>query len=350
MSDTATDPSMQAAASKLEGLLFPEDAPESEELEDIQDDEVLEDGESLPLENDSESEDDGSEEDDLGEIAEGDELSLADYLGIDEDRIVVGEDGQPLFNAIIDGETQQVPLKDLAKNFQLQSYTNNKSIALETERKEFEEVRERAASELSQRLTGVEKLTELAEGELVNEYNSIDWDTLRQTDPANWTAYRQEYAERARKIQEVKSLAQQEQQRLADENQAKFKESANEYYQGELRSMIADNPEWADESKRNADMSEMKSFITRYGFTESDANGVNDHRLIRLIKDAKAYQEGKAKGEKKRLVKELPKFQKPGSKTNAANLAKARKAKALKAKVKKSGSVRDIAASIVDRM
>ena len=69
-----------------------------------------------------------------------------------------------------------------------------------------------------------------------------------------------------------------------------------------------------------------------YGFNEKDAQGINDHRLIRLIKDAQAYRNGKKVAESKRKGKKLPKFQKPGGdRGNAADLASARKAKALKA-------------------
>lgn len=346
--ETATVETMQDNADRLEQLLYPEESQDAEPNEDAEE-EVTEDAIELPEDGDSDSEDEEGSEG-LDDIAEGEDLTLADYLGIDDERIVVGDDGVPLFNAIIDGETKQVPLKDLAANFQLQSHVNNKSMALEEQRKEFEGVREQVAQELQQRVQGVTKLGELAENELVSEYNSIDWNTLRTQDPANWTALRQEYAERAQKVQQVKDLAREEGLRLQQETQAKFKEAADEYFSGELRSMIADNPEWADETVRSSAMTEMRSFMTRYGFTEADAQGVNDHRLIRLIKDAKAYRDGKKTAETKRVNKKLPKFQKPGGKTNAANLAKARNAKALKAKVKKTGHVKDVAASIIDRM
>ena len=225
-------------------------------------------------------------------------------------------------------------------------------MAIEADRRQFEEVKSKVAMELHQRIQGVTKLGELAEQELVSEYQSIDWDRLRIDDPANWTALRQEYAERAQKIKQVQELSKQEAERLQQEAAEQYQAKAQEYFQGELAAMIKDNPEWADESVRQAKVGELRSFLTRYGFTEKDALGVNDHRLIRLIKDAKAYHSGLKAAETKKVDKKLPKFQKPGSsKVVSANLAKARQAKAIKAKIKKSnGNVRDVAAAIVDRM
>lgn len=351
--ETATDNgSMQDAATKLEGMLF----PESEQDEPIatDDDEGLDDEaeELLPDDADSDSDDDeGSDEDDLDEIAEGEDLTLAGHLGLDDDRITVDEDGGVMFNAIIDGETKQVPLKDLAANYQLTGHVNNKSMALETEKKEFEEVKQKVATELKQRVQGVSQLAELAEQELVAEYNNIDWNALRHDDPANWTAMRQEYAEKAQKIQQVKDLSLQETKRLDQEQNQKLQEQSQEYNKKELASLIADNPEFADAAVRKEKLGEMSTFIERYGFSAEDAAGISDHRLIRMIKDAQAYRNGKKAAETKRVGKKLPKFQKPGgNRKNATSLAKARKAKALKAKVKNGGHVNDIAASLVDRM
>ena len=344
--EPATEKSMQDNANDLEALLYPE--TQEAEPEVIEEDEGSEDALELPEDTDSDSEDEGSEEG-LEEIAE--DLTLAGYLGIDDDRIVESEDGQYMFNAIIDGETKPVPLSELAASYQLQGHVNNKSMALESERKEFDEVKTQVAQELQQRVQGVSKLGELAEQELVGDYNAINWDALRAEDPANWTALRQEFAEKAQKIQQVQQLAKEEGERLQAETQQKFQQQAEEYFKGELKAMIADNPEWADDTVRATKMSEIKSFLTNYGFTEADAQGVNDHRLIRLIKDAQAYRSGKKAAETKRTGKQLPKFQKPGSnRGNAASLAKARDVKARRNKAKKTGHVNDVAASILDRM
>jgi hypothetical protein len=346
ISSAPAESTMQDIAKRIESNLYPQEPIGNDG------DEGLEDDVSLPENTDSESEDDEGSTDKLDEVATEEELSLANYLGVDEDRIIVSDDGSLMFKAIVDGKTKEVPLKELAASYQLQGHVNNKSMALENERKQFQQVQAQVAQELRQRVEGVSQLGNLAEQELIKEYESIDWNTLRYQDPANWTALRQEYAERAQKIQQVKQLTQIEAQRLQKEQAEKFHKQAEEYFAQQMKSMIDDNPTWADEKVRLEKVGEMKSFLKNYGFNERDAMGINDHRLVRLIKDAQAYRSGLKAAEEKRVdTKKLPKFQKPGSsKLQSASLAKARQVKAQKGQLKKTGSVNDLAAALVDRM
>jgi hypothetical protein len=336
---------MQGVVDSIEEKLF----PKSQESEQEEGEEVLEDDENLPEGDDADP--DEGEDSDLEKIADGEDLSLADYLGIEEDRITQAEDGSYVFNAIIDGETKQVPLKELVANFQLQGHVNNKSIALENERKELQEVKNRVAQELTQRIDGAAKLSELAEQELIAEYKSIDWNTLRYQDPANWTALRQEYAERAQKIQQVQNLVGEERNRIVQEQQQQFAEQAQKHLQEQHALLIKDNPTWADPAVKAKEAGEIRSFLTQYGFTEQDAQGISDHRLIRLIKDAQAFKKGTKAAVEKRVDKKLPKFIKPGSgRENSQSLVKARAAKALKVKVKETGHIDDVAKLIENRM
>jgi hypothetical protein len=350
--NSATEKSMQEVTSDIEAKLFGGEAPETEDVPGAEEDVVLEDAEELPEGDDTESEDEeDSEGEELESIATEEELSLADYLGIDEERLIIGDDGQVSFNAVIDGETKQVPLKDLASSYQLQGHVNNKSMALETERKQFEEQRETIANELRTRFEGMDKLSQALEQQLVGEYQSIDWDRLRVEDPTEWTALRQEYAERAQKVQNMQGLVKEEGKRLAEEAQQKQMQEHQAYLQAELGKMIQKHPEWADKEKLDAAQTEIKSFLNAsYGFTDEEATLVTDHRLVDLILDAKAYREGQKKVAAKK-EKRVPKFQKPGAtQKNATQLANARKVKAKKAAVKKSGHVTDVANLLVDRM
>lgn len=345
MSDTATEVA-QDIQDRVEEAIYPS------EVEPLIDDNegVLEDAEELPKDGDPDLDEEEGSEDDLEDIA-AEDLTLAAYLGIDDDRLITDENGIVSINAIIDGEKTAVPLKDLVANHQLQGHVNNKSMALEAERKEFIEKRNQAYSDLLKRSEGVSKLGELAEAELVSEYNSIDWNRLRTEDPGNFAAIRQEYSEKAQKIQQVKVLAEEEQARVASQRNQEMQENADAYNKYQFDQMISDNPEWAEDSVRIANLTEIKNFIQDYGFTEDEAMGVTDHRLLRIIKDAKSYKLGKKVAEKKRVGKALPKFQKPGAhQGNTASLSKARKVKSTIAKAKQTGKVQDVANAILDRM
>lgn len=345
--ETATDQSAQDITSRIESALF--DEAEVTEPVENEDEVAVEDEVTLPETDDTDSEEeDGS---DLEDIASDEDLSLADYLGIPEDRINVAEDGTVSMTAIIDGESKEVSLKDLASSFQLQGHVNNKSIALENERKELEAAKQQIATEYQSKLQNLESLTSAAEQQLVGDFNQIDWDRLRVENPAEWTALRQEFADKAQHIQNVQAQVKQEGKALLDQQQEKVNQQRQQHLQGEFTKMLESNPAWSDEVVRKKDMDEMRTFVTgQYGFTEQDLALVTDHRLINLIQDAKAYRNGKKAAETK-IVKKVPKFQKPGAtKAQHSATAKARSVKAKRAAVKKTGSTQDVANLILDRM
>lgn len=345
--ETATETpteSAQDVQARIENSLYPEEVVDDAPQEPIEDDsdEVLEDADELPDDDDSEDEDEEG----------SDDYTLAKYLGVDEERIVVGEDGSVSLKAVIDGETKDVPLSELAKSFQLQGHVNNKSIALENERKEFEGTKQKAIEEIQTRIQGVTALNKMAEDQLVSEFNNIDWDKLRTQNPSEWTALRQEYSERAQQIQQAQALAGEEQQRLQQEQQQVSQQQQQARLQQEFGKMLENNPAWADDTVRKAELDSMKNFLTSaYQFGEEDMQYVTDSRLVSLIQDAMKYRNNSEAGQKK-IVKQVPKFQKPGAqKASSANLTKARAVKAKREAVKKSnGNINDVASLIADRM
>jgi hypothetical protein len=367
-SETATSEKagMQDAADRVESILFGKDddgaggkLPKSDAVE--KDDkkpklEVVDELDTdLPDEDDAdldEDKDPDEEKDELEAIADGEELSMAEYLGIDEDRLLVADDGSLAFNAIIDGETITVPLKDLAASYQIQGHVNNKSIALEAERTEFNEQKNSVTQELQSRSQGLVKLTEMVENELVGEYNRIDWDALRVKNPNEWTAKRQEFAERAQKLKRTKSLVAEENERMAKEQIEEFQTKMATNIAAEKVKIIAANPTWADAKVLEAAQGKLRTFLNNtYGYTDKDFATVNDSRLISLIQDAQKYREGK-QGVTDKKVKKIPKFRKPGARRAASSdLAKVRRSKGLRAAVKKSGGkTQDVANLLLDRM
>lgn len=349
MSDiTTTGQPAQDISSRVEEALFGRD--NETELTETHDDVVDDSEEALLESDDTDSEDDDGSDDLEDELTEED-LTLAGYLGIDEDRLIVGEDGSVSFNALIDGESKAVPLSELAKSYQLQGHVNNKSIALQNERKEFEEQRDTVAQALQVKLEQVSNMTKLVEDQLLGDFNRIDWDRLRVENPSEWSALRQEYAEKAQKIQQMQSQISTGQSELQQKAQQEMQIKQQEYMQDQLQKLIAENPTWSDVEVMKTETTAIKSFLTEtYGFTEDDLQYVTDHRLVNVIKDALSFRKGKKAAEVK-ITKAVPKFQKPGApKGNVKSLEKARSVKARKLAVKKNGNVQNVANLLLDRM
>jgi len=349
MDPAATVSTAQDVTSRIEQAIYsePESVEPEEKIEEVVSEDDLTD---LPEDDDTDSiDDEGSE--DLEAIAQEEDLSLADYLGVDEDKIKVSEDGTVSYLATVDGEAQEVSLKELAKSFQLQGHVNNKSIAIENDRKQFEEQRNVALGELKTRVEGLDALGKVLEQQLVQEYDSIDWDRLRAENPSEWSAMRQEFSERAQKVQQSQQLIIEEGQRAVTEEQGKIQTLHANHMQQEFQKMVEGNPTWTDEKVRDADLLDMRNFVSEaYGFTDQDLQAVTDHRLVKLIQDAKAFRQGSKSAESKKQ-KIVPKFQKPGaSKDRSAQTAKARGVKAKRDAVRKTGHINDVASLIEDRM
>ena len=360
---TSEKSGMQDAANRVEAILFGDDkagnedpkakAAAKDELEakalPKADDVIVDEEEDPELDEDK---DEDKDKDKLDEIAADEELSMAEYLGIEEDRLSIAEDGSVGFEAIIDGEKKVVPLKELASSFQMQGHVNNKSMALETERTEFNEQKEAITQELQNRILGLEKLTEVLESELVSEYQGINWDTLRAKNPAEWTAKRQEFSERAQKLKQNKALVSKESEGIKAKQLEEFQETRNKYIAAESTKMLAANPTWSDPTVLKAAQEGMRTFLNKtYGYVDEDFASVSDSRLIAVIQDAQKYRNGKlALADKK--VKKLPKFRKPGAnRASSADVGKVRKTKALRAAVKKGGGrTQDVANLLLDRM
>lgn len=352
--ETATpDTGAQDIESRLEGVLYPSE----DELDETNDDEGLDDADlddQLPDDTDSDSDDEeGSDDDDIDndDDLEDEELTLAGYLGVDDDRIQVDDEGNVSLNAIIDGETKAVDLKELVSSYQLQGHVNNQSVALGNERKEFDETRAQAFVAIQEKVQGLDALGKALEQQLVEDFESVDWERIRVDNPAEWSALQQEFTQRAQKVNQAQNLILQQNQQTTAEQQQASEAQFQKHLQGELDKMIKANPEWADETKRSAAQVDIRNFMTStYGFTEQDMSSVYDSKIIQVIQDAKAFREGKKTAEGKK-GKKVPQFKKPGvSRKNAKSLAKARDAKSKIAKVKKTGHVNDVATLLESRM
>lgn len=295
---------------------------------------------------------DGDNEPDLVDDINDDD-SLAKYLGLDEDKISYAEDGSVVFNAVVDGEIKPVKIADLVKSYQLEGHVTTKSMKLEADRREFESQRDVAYTKLAEKLESANGLISFAEKSLLQEFEGIDWQTLRINDPAEWTALRQHYAERANAISHAKAQINNGKLGLTDEQKREEEAKRMEFTQKEINKMVIDNPSWADQEVMAKDVGEIGSFMTKtYGISPEEIASALDARVMRMMRDAHAYHTGKKGLKEKQVPKNIPKFRKPGSQNiNHNDMQKARDAKAVKSDIRKSkGNVDSIAKALINRM
>lgn len=293
---------------------------------------------------DPEGDDDDSEDDDS---------TLASMLGLSADALEYDADGNVVFNAVIDGEKQQVKMQDLVKSYQLEGHVNKKSMQLETDRREFESTRDKAYDHLASRINVANNMIGAVEQSLVQEFQGIDWNTLRATDPAEWAATRQYFSERMQWIESLKAQTGNAKAEMSAEQKQAQEQKYAAFMQGEVNKMIADNPTWRDQAVMAKEVGEVGSFlVNKYGFTPDEIANHMDARMMRMVRDAMQFANGTKSLKGKKVPDNVPKFRKPGQQNaDRRDTTKARQVKAQKEAIRKSGgSVDAIAQSLIDRM
>lgn len=349
--DGAAAGGAQGIEERIANALYASDASASEEQTPAED--VIADDQNLP--DDNQSEEDDVELEDPNKVSDDNDgdVTLASMLGLDDDKLEFDDKGAVVFNAVIDGETHKVPVHELVKSYQLQGHVNNKSIALENDRKEFHSIRDQAYQELATRLNGLNQLIKLNEDSLLAEYNQIDWNTLRMTEPGEWAALQQQFQQRAQHIEQVKQMAGQEQSRGQQEQDQKKAEAYQARVQAEMGKMIMDNPHWNDHTVMAKEIGEVGAFLRNtYGFSDEEIANNIDSRLMKMFRDAMQFHAGAKALTEKKVKANVPKFQKPGSGGgDRPSLQKARAVKQQKDAIRQSGgSVDSIAQALLNRV
>lgn len=213
----------------------------------------------------------------------------------------------------IDGEAKQVPLADVIKSYQLEGHVNNKSIELSNAQKQFEQERDAAVQLYRQQLGQAQTLGQLAQQQLMGEFNAVNWTNLRQTDPVQWTALQLEFQNRSAAInQHLKEVAdaQQAQQQQLQQQQAALLPKERE-------KMLERVPEWRDQAKFDADRKSMSAYAKQLGFSDAELASVFDHRYMAVLHDAAQFRALQASNpETLKRVRAAPQMARPGTRTN----------------------------------
>lgn len=331
--------SVDAAAEQLSGILSPpekkpaqEAQPESEapapEVEQTEGDEAQESAQEA-----TEAEQELAFQS-LQELAEALEVPLDDLLGKVKAKVKIA------------GSEKDVTLAELRDGYQMESDYRKKTSELSEQRKAFEAERERLAQDITVRMNEAAQMSQFLEQQLMAEYNAVNWNELRQTDPAEFAARKQEYNERYMQIQQVKQGVALEIQRQQEEVHQKTQAEMRDLLQKEQARLVEKIPEFADETKAKQLKTEMREFLRGHGFTDAEINGVVDHRHVLMIRDAMKYRDLQSKKPAvTNKVKDAPKLLKPGSKPSKdSQNSEARRE--LLARLKKSGRAEDAAALI----
>ena len=326
--------SPEEAANNILNMWNSEEQPTSEETETTVDEEVVEEIQ----EDEVETEEDSVEEEATEEVEETEET---------DEEVEVEEEVEPeTYKVKVNGEEFDVDIDELKAGYQRQSDYTRKSQELAEQRKQTEAINEeriRLEQERQMYANALQMLEQDQQAKL-KEYESIDWNTLKEDDPYQYMLKKDEYNDVRAKMDNARqqqTLVQQQQQEQAMRARADF-------VQDQYSKLIEQLPEWADKNSTVKD--DIRKFAIDSGYAPEEVEQLADHRSVLILKKAMEFDKLTSKvAPKKKAVKTVPKVQKSGRgkpKGEEAN----QKAKKKRTQLRKSGQVKDAASVFYDML
>jgi len=214
----------------------------------------------------------------------------------------------------VDGESSSATLSDLVRSYQTQEAADKRL----TEAKEKAKSQNQALATKEQNLDALIGIAGSFLGKqqkaLQEEYAALDKDSLRDTDPAEWSAKKQELQDRMTAFQgEVNQLASVHQQQ-AQQKEQETEQQRQERLQKEHQSLLEKLPEWADVEVQEKEQKQLHEYLSGLEMSPDSYAAIDsDHNLFLMVRKARLFDEMESKAEpaKKKLVK-VPKVLKPG--------------------------------------
>lgn len=287
---------VSSAASLLEKLVDPDESQETAATESSEGTKSPENVENPQnVENASEPTETGDEPAEE-EVADGEEAE--------------SEPVQPRkFRVKVDGAEQEVTEDELLKGYSRHADYTRKTQALSEKEKTFEA--EQAAVR-SERQAYAQRLALLEQNIKSLTPDEPNWDDLRKTtEPAAFAALYTEWSLHKAKIAEIEKARHDAEAKVA----ADFAAQRAKVLDAEKVKMVEAIPEWKDTKIMKADRDGMLATAKNIGFSESDLDGITDHRLVVLLRKAHLYDQLQAKKPQLRQQLEEVRSATPGTGT-----------------------------------
>ena len=275
------------------------------------DDDLVDDSEELEVVEAQESDDvDYDETDDSNELETDDDdglAALASELGLDADKLTLSEDGDVLVKLKVNGKDETVDLKEAIAGTQFHKANDEKARVLAEERKSFESERAQVAEAYTQQLQQIRGLGEMLQNKLTQEFQGIDWDRLRVTDPGEWTAKQREFEIRNQELQQAGQMLGEQMRMEQEQHLQQEAQQRSVILNSEREKMIENNPSWRDDERMKSDLTKIVEYAKQSGFDDDELQDVIYSKHVEVLRKAMLFDAGKTVADKK--VKQAPKMQ-----------------------------------------
>ena len=328
--------SVREAQEALLSLEEPEEeTPETEEAQPTEEEESIEAPQDESLEEETEEEEEAEEAEEESE--ETDEEAEEELL----------------YAVKVDGGEQEVTLNELMKGYSRQSDYTKKTQELSEGRKAIEYLYGQYTSEINalqqERQQYVGALSQVVQNSLsgLEQYNNIDWETLRQDDPIEYLSKRDELSQMQAKLQANQAQMQQAQAQhaqAAEQQRGQRQQQVAEYHLTQLEEKL---PEWKDPDQKTKIWNEAREYALSQGYSDNEFDGLLDHRHLLILRKASMYDALQNSDVKSKKLKNKPNVIRPGSPRGKQATDKKKRTVQMK-RLKQSGHIKDASALFED--
>lgn len=336
--ETSND-SMSLLAKNLFGENFHGEVHQPAETNDEQE-EVEQEAEETEVESEqSEETSQGESNQDEPEYQEYELSQIAQLLGVEEDRLDVNDEGRVVLVGKVDGEPKPLPVQQLLDNAQMDQAAEKRLEDAKARKQTLDQEFEKRNEELQGKFVQAGKLIEKAETLLDNDSSKINWDQLREDDPAEFAAKKAEFEERRKEIEQMKQETVDTYQKSMQGNQ-QSEEEIQQLQQQELSKLVEQVP-MKTQDEFNEWSANTAKYLMGHGFEKDELSSILDHRFYVLAHKARQFDEGQKKTEAaKKKVAKVPKAMKPGA-AQSKQQADSKKVKKAKERFAKTRSLDD---------
>lgn len=244
--------------------------------------------------------------------------AVAKLLGVEENDLVVEDDGTVALKTKIDGTEGKAKLADLRKSHQLEGHLNKKNMEVAERDKQLQEHRKALETEYGQRLQYADNLNALAYKELQGQFAAVNWEKMKAEDPVGYTIARQEFSEREAGIRQRAQAIESERQGLQQKQQQEY----GQYLQQESQALAA-AMKWSDSQTAVKGYTEIEDYLVAQGVPQAEVRQLGNHKAFLIAHKAMLYdrlQAGKAALQRK--IAAAPRLSRPGAAVTTSKSAK----------------------------
>jgi hypothetical protein len=213
----------------------------------------------------------------------------------------------------VDGVESDVPLGEVIKNYQINKSLTERSEQLAHNRKVLEQAAQEFQQQRDNQLAQWQTWNQVLETRLREQVAAVDWQQLREEDPAEYAAKRQEFTERIAEVEHMKRQFSEQQQQAAYQSAVQRQQQFQKIVEENIKALPNIIPEYTDSEKMKAEMTELQTYLGKL-FRPEEVNSVYDARHIAIARKAMLYDKMTDKAAPKLdKLSEKPKFVKPAA-------------------------------------